>query len=756
MAEIVGTEDSEALNGGAEADLITGLEGNDSLDGRGGLDTLRGGIGDDVYILRQPDGEAQDVIEDVAGEGVDTIIWIAGDGYIENEDGGFDFNPEATFVLPDNVENLIVDANLEHSFINGYSEIIGNGLDNVLTAGESYHENDGSSDLYVLADADLHGEGGDDTLNGGGGFDYLDGGEGDDLLVGKVGNDDIAGLADTDILDGGEGADTMIGGSGADEYWADQLGDVIIDTEPWEPGGPPPLGSFDADTLYWTGAGSFVLPDNVELMFLQDGADQGVGNGQGNYIHSRYGDDFFGDEPQGPGDVTVDGAGGDDTLAGGERDEATGLGGDDLLLGGDGNDLIAGRSGDDQLRGGDGSDEAVGDDGDDSLAGDGGDDWLSGDGGSDFVAGGEGADILFGGEGDDTLEGGAAQDRFHGGLGADLIEDFTDGEDLLLVQGGMEAVTEIRQEGADTLVTFADGGVTRLAGVDAGLITEADFLVLLAGSDGRDEIDGGNGDDLIDACRDSDIVKSLGGNDLVHGGAGNDSLDGGEGNDTLDGGGGRDRLTGGAGADTFVLDTSKDVVVEKSGGGVDTVVARFSYTLGTNLENLVLRGAVAGLVLEGTGNGAANGMVGSEGDDRLWGLGGRDTLAGGTGHDLLRGGGGGDLLLGGPGRDKLAGGGGGDEFRFLSLESSGSRILDYDGAEQDRVDISAIDANVLRGGDQAARIVEALTGRAGQAVLAYDAAHDRTEFRLDTDGDAAADFVLTFRGHVEASDAWAL
>ncbi|WP_189446278.1 beta strand repeat-containing protein, partial [Salinicola rhizosphaerae] len=60
------------------------------------------------------------------------------------------------------------------------------------------------------------------------------------------------------------------------------------------------------------------------------------------------------------------------------------------------------------------------------------------------------------------------------------------------------------------------------------------------------------------------------------------------------------------------------------------------------------------------GNGNANTLTGTTGDDRLYGYGGNDNLSGGQGNDLLRGGAGNDTLSGGAGNDLLIGGAGAD------------------------------------------------------------------------------------------------
>ncbi|MFO1105250.1 MAG: calcium-binding protein [Amaricoccus sp.] len=171
------------------------------------------------------------------------------------------------------------------------------------------------------------------------------------------------------------------------------------------------------------------------------------------------------------------------------------------------------------------------------------------------------------------------------------------------------------------------------------------------------------GDDVINAGAGDDTVYGQAGNDRLLGGPGNDWLFGGPGNDTLDGGPGEDRLEGGAGNDRYYVDTlpftvwdgSKyvahpgDTIVEAPGaaGGIDTVYASVNWTLGDNLENLVL----TGLARIGTGNALANTITGTIGADLLDGGAGNDTLIGGDGNDWMIDSTGTDRYDGGAGRD---------------------------------------------------------------------------------------------------------
>ncbi len=123
------------------------------------------------------------------------------------------------------------------------------------------------------------------------------------------------------------------------------------------------------------------------------------------------------------------------------------------------------------------------------------------------------------------------------------------------------------------------------------------------------------------------------------GGSGNDTLIGNPGDNLLDGGDGIDSMTGGLGNDTYILDNPGDQAIEARNGGIDTLVANFSITLGKLFENLELSGNDA---LNGTGNKLNNQLTGNQG---------ANILNGGKGNDILNGKLGNDTLIGGKGLD---------------------------------------------------------------------------------------------------------
>jgi Ca2+-binding RTX toxin-like protein len=201
------------------------------------------------------------------------------------------------------------------------------------------------------------------------------------------------------------------------------------------------------------------------------------------------------------------------------------------------------------------------------------------------------------------------------------------------------------------------------------------------GSTGSNTIIGGDGQDTIHGG-----VGIFSGDDALYGGKGNDSLIGDFGFDWLDGGKGRDTMAGGADSDTYVVDNAADVIIENAGEGTDVVESKIDWTLGAHLEFLTLTGKRD---RSGTGNDLDNVMTGNAG---------KNVLAGGIGNDTLRG-----LDA----ADTLTGGANADTFQFLALRDSGPQansrdtITDFNAAEGDRIDLSALDAMASQAGDQA-------------------------------------------------------
>ena len=190
----------------------------------------------------------------------------------------------------------------------------------------------------------------------------------------------------------------------------------------------------------------------------------------------------------------------------------------------------------------------------------------------------------------DTLRGTTGNDSLNGGRGADVLIGGL-GNDTYYVDNAGDSVQEAAGEGADTV--FATVSYTLTANVETLTLTGK---ANLAGA--------GNAVDNI--------------------------LTGNDGNNILDGKAGADTMIGGKGNDTYHVSNSGDVVVEKIGEGIDTVLSLLAgYTLGANVENLIL----GGVAVSGIGNGLDNIITGNAGDNVLDGKAGADTLIGGLGND---------------------------------------------------------------------------------------------------------------------------
>ncbi len=189
--------------------------------------------------------------------------------------------------------------------------------------------------------------------------------------------------------------------------------------------------------------------------------------------------------------------------------------------------------------------------------------------------------------------------------------------------------------------------------------------------------------------------------DTLSGSAGHDTLTGDAFRNFLNGAGGNDRLDGGAGADTMDGGTGADIM----DGGADA-----------------------------------------------------DTMNGGADADVVNGGGGDDRLSGGPGQDRLTGGAGRDVFAFANRETSSSKakadiILDVSRREGDKIDLSAIDANTRKRGDQKFSFIGKKDfSKAGEAR--FEKTKSATYLYLNTDNDKAAEAVIKLKGSLELSKGW--
>jgi Ca2+-binding RTX toxin-like protein len=570
-------------------------------------------------------------------------------------------------------------------------EFFGEGSDTVFSS-IAYTLSENLENLVLTGTAGIRGSGNSAS-------NIITGNEGDNALSGGDGNDVLNGGAGNDVLDGGAGTDTLVGGVGNDLYIINDSTDTISE----DVGG-------GTDTVL--SSSSYSLGANVETLVLATGAGDinGTGNNSNNVINGNEGSNIL---SGGAGNDTLNGGAGNDLLDGNTgADTLSGGAGDDTFMVDDSGDVIneAANGGTDIAFSmaasyslapnvetltllGSGNSSGTGNAGDNTLNGNSGSNILDGGAGNDTINGGAGNDALNGGSGNDLLDGGVGSDALRGGLGNDtyLIDSVTDTA-IDEANGGFDTVF------ASVSFTLANGSniesisLTGSANLNAGG-SDGDNLVTgnagnntLTGGAGNDILNGGGGTDtliggvgndtyIVDDPTDTIIELAGAGSDTVLanstytlganlenlvlvpdagdidgiGNALNNTITGNEGNNLLDGRGGIDRLIGGAGNDTYVVDNTSDVVVETPDNGIDTVNSSVNYTLGSNVENLILTPGAGSI--NGTGNGGNNTITGNEGNNILSGAAGDDTLQGGAGNDTLDGGLGTDILTGGAGND---------------------------------------------------------------------------------------------------------
>ncbi len=431
---------NDTLRGEAGDDLLDGGIGNDLLDGGSGIDTLTGGLGDDVFLVDR----AEDVVLENANEGTDTV------------------RASASYVLTDNVENLILEAE------GGYIDGTGNALVNHLTGNDYNNRLDGGAgadileggvgnDTYILdtlADQIIEtADGGYDTVEtdltytldnnlegllltgtanvdgtGNDSDNALVGNDGTNQLSGGLGNDWLNGLGGNDTLDGGAGADEMSGGMGNDTYYSDDQGDRV--REFYDAGIDTEIRSFD--TLY-------LLADNVENLTLVGSVVQGNGNELDNVITGNAADNHL-----------------------------LGLEGNDLLLGGGGNDALFGDIGQDTLIGGAGDDYYEIDDAGDVII-------ETANEGDDFVRstvswtlGANVERLAVDGEDDLTVTGNALDNGLWGNAGNNILTGSV-GNDYLSGGAGNDVYVFNRGDGQDTIDTTDALGASDILRFGAGI-----------------------------------------------------------------------------------------------------------------------------------------------------------------------------------------------------------------------------------------------------------------------------------------------
>lgn len=624
----VATNGDDTISSGPGDDVVDALGGNDVVDTGAGNDTITGGLGNDQLT----GGTGNDTYLFNAGDGVDTITdtAVAGEGNMVEFGSGI-----SSTDLSLGVGSLLIRVGANGDAIHLTPFDPNDALS--VHAIETFRFADGTTLSYSQLLAR--------------GFD-LTGTAGDDQITGTNVVDRISGLAGNDVLDGHAGADILAGGTGDDTYVVDDVGDVV--TELPDEGIDQVQSSID-----------YALGLEIEQLTLTGAANlTGTGNMFDNVLTGNSGNNV------------LDGGASADVMAGGA--------GDDAYFVEHVGDVVAEQpnEGMDSIQSSiayilGANVETLTLTGAAAINGTGNelDNILTGNDTANVLAGGDGDDTLTGLAGYDTLQGGAGHDLLDGGTGTDTMQGGT-GHDTYVLDSFFDVVTEAPDEGTDTvqsaLLTYTLGAnvehlILTGTGPSAGFgnalnngLTGNSGANLLDGKGGADTMTGGGGVDLyiVDHAGDTVVEAQNEGTDTVVSGITHSlaanvenlrligfSAISGTGNaldNVLNGllNLAGNTLTGGAGNDTYVLG-SRDLVVEAANGGTDTVQSGLTYTLGANVENLILTGFSS---VNGTGNSLNNTITGNSANNVLSGAGGADTLRGGLGNDTVNGGSGDDIF----------------------------------------------------------------------------------------------------------------
>ena len=316
---------------------------------------------------------------------------------------------------------------------------------------------------------------------------------------------------------------------------------------------------------------------------------------------------------------------------------------------------------------------------------------------------------------DDSASGGDDDDPPTGGDGdgttlptAGVIRTGTPQPDVL-----------VGSAGDDNIVAFADDDV---------IVADAGADAISAG-DGNDFVNAGAGRDVIFAGAGNDQVFAGDGADIVYGDAGADRIFGDQGNDLINAGAGDDTVFGGAG---------DDLIVAEIGDGNDVYFGDDSDG-GNGIDTLDMSSITANVTVNLGSGPLFNGSASSSqtGNDTLWGI---ENVNTGAGNDTITA----SNVV-----NVMSGGAGNDTFRFTSASAAnGDMILDFEPG--DRIDFTAIDANIGATGDQAFVLISGATfTAAGQLAVSYEsrADGDFTVIEGNIDGNSEADFKIEVAGH---------
>lgn len=714
---IYGGDGSSWLRGQKGDDTIYGGGGDDRIWGDAGNDYLAGGTGNDEYQWAKEhligggdrDKTNHDVINDESGEG-DSLI-ISGypasqssvgsvqECFVEDTDGnGYVDQLKIVFNEDQSIK-------IKNYFDNTYTYGEGRGLIETIEFNDAeYGFNDIKNILLSTQPEEFEGM---STINGTNNNDTIHGTEQADVINGLGGRDSLYGEGGNDIIyagnysgdyDNDEGAN-MYGDAGDDKLYGD--------------GGYNAFHGGEGNDTYYSGSGynSYHLLENW-------GIDHIALNSETSLVHDlnfaalssnglnldftqeyiEYGDNrLTWDENLQFDSMSI--TDGNDVIYLGWGTDIWARGGDDIVYGSEENDWIQGLRGFDKIYGNGGDDRMWGNDSDHTFGGAGNDEYSF--------------NVFWTRPKSDTTPG-LISDESGDADYIDFWQDYselpenswqavdTDGNgyaDQLAISNWV--VVENYFDNTESM--GAGSGLIETIKFDDGTSFDFDDIKEMANFDSSsppeepedppvNEVNGDHTNNTLYGHVGQDLIRGKAGDDTMYGGDGDDELHGGLGDDLLLGGNdndtyhvnlgeGHDTVNDSQGdADSLVLDyysqdlSAVEFIDTDSNGHGDQLKLHFgnnhSVTVENYLDNTVDQNAgtghiesvqfidntydLAGMVTLESSTFPAVTIIGTEGDDalygnalnnRIFGLGGNDTLFGGAGDDDMTGGAGDDTYV---------------------------------------------------------------------------------------------------------------
>jgi Ca2+-binding RTX toxin-like protein len=574
---LVGTQVVDTLVGGDGSDWLFGAAGNDSLSGGEGNDYLVGGIGIDK-LSGGLGNDAYLLNIKSAALATPSALTIINDAYIST-------NAASLETITDNkgeFNKLYINADSMNHFIDMMRTAPVNEVSKLVVVQSDLTS--GSKSVTVVADASsiqtveyLNEDNWEksELYTNVSLSTSLTGDDGDNLVVGFITADKVSGGDGNDWLYGADGADTLEGGSGNDTL----------------------VGGTGIDTL--TGG----IGDDIYLLTSQNNSTTVASSTDIINEDENSGQDIVWSTFQ----STTLAANLEVLILAGTAITGTGNNLDNSIVGNSQNNVLNGGVGDDYMQGRSGNDTYT----------------VDSEGDTVYEAANDGVDTV-----NSSVSYTLTDNVERLVLSANQLVSFTGVIANVTTGSGATAVS------VPTLTVTAPTGSGVLAIgqsiIGAGIASGTTIIGFGTGT-------GGAGTYYLSTSQTVASTTMTTFQDLDGRGNGlNNSITGNSGNNILDGSWGDDTLIGGQGNDSYVVDSSKDVVVESTstllgGGGVDTVYSSsWSWTMSLGVENLYLINGRGGT---GIGNSAANLIAGDDSNNTLDGKAGADTLAGGDGND---------------------------------------------------------------------------------------------------------------------------